>query len=179
MPNRTLSPNWPPSGGLAAWGPVAGLALALLAACGGGGNTASGTPTGPVVSCPIPTAPATPTWAADVYPLLHSPSCGSSTNTCHGGPGAQGRLDYSASSSVLYGALVNQPSTTFNTAGWAIVKPGDSAHSWIYEKVKPASGGQPGLAAGNPVGSQMPLGGALCAATTDTLQRWIDQGANP
>ncbi len=156
------------------------LLLALPVACGGGGGSASsGASPAPVVSCPIPTAPATPTWAGDVYPLLHSPTCGSSAISCHGGVGAQGRLDYSASSSALFAALVNQPSTTFNTPGWAIVKPGDSAHSWIYEKVRPTSGGQPGLAAGNPVGSQMPLGGALCTATTDTLQRWIDQGANP
>ncbi len=109
--------------------------------------------------------------------MLHSGTCGSASVSCHGGPSASGRLDYSSDAVTLYAALVNKTSTTFNTAGWAIVKPSDSAHSWLYEKVHPAAGGQPGLAANNPVGSQMPLGGSLCSATTDTLKNWIDQGA--
>lgn len=153
----------------------------ILVACGGGGggsaSTSSGTAGQGASSCPIPTTPSTPTWTTHIYPLLHSGTCGSAAISCHGGPSASGRLDFSTDGVTLFAALVNQPSTTFNTSGWSIVKPGDSSHSWIYEKVHPAAGNQPGLAAGNPVGSQMPLGGSLCAATTDSLKAWIDQGA--
>ncbi len=131
-----------------------------------------------MVSCPIPSVPTTPTWSGDIYPLLHSSTCGSAATSCHGGPSAQGRLDYSLPSSALYAALVDQPSTTFSVAGWAIIKSNDSAHSWLYEKVAPAIAGEPGKAAtGSKTGSQMPLGGTLCTTTTDTLKRWIDQGA--
>lgn len=159
-------------------GSVAALLLGAACAGGGGGGATASQGSGPVVTCPIPAVPTTPTWSGDIYPLLHSPTCGSSATSCHGGASAQGRLDYSQSSSALYLALVNQPSTAFNPTGWAIIKPSDSAHSWLYEKVAPAIPGEPGKAAtGSKTGSQMPLGGTLCTATTDTLKRWIDQGA--
>lgn len=183
MPTRTPPLNRPSFEGPGFCPPAVwlarGLALALIAGCGGGGGSTAGAATpGPVVSCPIPTTPANPTFAADVYPLLHSPTCGSSTISCHGGAGAQGHLDYSGTAAEVRNLLLTQP-PSINLANWAIVKPGESSLSWLYEKVHPASGGQPGLAAGRPTGSQMPLGGALCPATTDTIQRWIDQGANP
>lgn len=156
------------------------LTALLLSACGGGGGGASSGPgsSSQVPSaCPIPSTPATPTWKDHVYPMLHSATCGSTSVSCHGGASAAGRLDYSADGVTLFNALVGQASTTFNTSGWLIVKPGDSAHSWLYEKVHPAVGGQPGLVVNNPVGSQMPLGSSLCGATTDALKLWIDQGA--
>jgi hypothetical protein len=157
------------------------LLVAVTSACGGGGGggaTMGSGGSGQVVSCPITSVPTTPTWSGDIYPLLHSPTCGSSATSCHGGASAQGRLDYSLSSPALYAALVDQPSTTFSVSGWAIIKSNDSAHSWLYEKVAPAIAGEPGKAAtGSKTGSQMPLGGTLCTTTTDTLKRWIDQGA--
>lgn len=155
--------------------------LGLTVACGGGGGEAGGVlggGPGQVVTCPITSVPTTPTWSGDIYPLLHSSTCGSAATSCHGGASAQGRLDYSLSSSALYAALVDQPSTTFSVPGWAIIKSSDSAHSWLYEKVAPTIAGEPGKAAtGSKTGSQMPLGGSLCTTTTDTLKRWIDQGA--
>lgn len=50
------------------------------------------------------------------------------------------------------------------------VKPGDSANSFLYQKISqdPPS-----------VGDRMPLGGALSAAQIETIRRWIDEGANP
>jgi hypothetical protein len=157
------------------------FAALLLSACGGGGggtSGGSGNGSGQVPStCPIPNVPATATWSGHVYPMLHSATCGSASISCHGGAASSGRLDYSADAVTLFAALVGKQSTTFNTAGWDIVKARDSSHSWLYEKVHPAAGGQPGLAVNNPVGSQMPLGGSLCTATTDTIKAWIDQGA--
>lgn len=150
----------------------------LLLGCGGsGGSSPSGGSSANGTACPIPVTPTVPTWTGHVYPMLNGPTCGSASTSCHGGASASGRLDFSANATTLFNALVNQPSTTFNVAGWAIVKPGDSSRSWLYEKIQPASGGQPGLGAGNPVGSRMPLGGTLCSATTDTLKIWIDNGA--
>lgn len=159
---------------LAFLGPLAGL----LFSCGGGGASEPG-PTGGGTgsTCPIPVTPAVPTWTGHVYPMLNGPTCGAASTSCHGGASASGRLDFSADATTLFNSLVNQPSTTFNLAGWAIIKPGDSSRSWLYEKIQPAAGGQPGLGAGNPVGSRMPLGGTLCTPTTDTVKAWIDQGA--
>jgi hypothetical protein len=153
------------------------VSLAALACSSGEGPTqkAASSP-GPTVNCPITVAPASPSWAADIYPVLHSATCGSTTTACHGGASAQGHLDYSGTATEVRTLLLTQV-PTINLAGWAVVKPGNSGLSWLYEKVHPATGGQPGLASGSPTGSQMPLGGSLCQATTDTFQRWIDQGA--
>jgi hypothetical protein len=167
-----------PAGNPGIWLGPALLAGLTTLACSSDGSTApkAASSPDPTVNCPIPVAPTTPSWAGNVYPVLHSATCGSATTSCHGGASAQGHLDYSGTATEVRTLLLTQV-PTINLAGWAVVKPGNSGLSWLYEKVHPVTGGQPGLAAGSPTGSQMPLGGSLCQATTDTLQRWIDQGA--
>lgn len=152
------------------------LVSLLCAACGGGG-TGGPTPAPPVPpsSCPIPTAKANPTWSGDIYPFIQA-SCGSAAVSCHGGPSAVGRKDYSLSASAVHSSLVGQPFT--GIPGWEYIKAGDPTKSWLYEKVAPVVAGEPGTAAtGSKIGSQMPLGGSLCQPTTDTLRTWIQLGA--
>ena len=53
-----------------------------------------------------------------------------------------------------------------------LVKPGDTAHSWILEKV---TKDQPG---GSGYGTRMPQAAPnLCQPTLDTLSAWISAGA--
>ena len=55
---------------------------------------------------------------------------------------------------------------------WLRVKAGDSAHSWIIEKV---TKDQPG---GSGYGARMPYAAPnLCQPTVDTLSAWISAGA--
>lgn len=154
------------------------LGVIGLLGCGGGGGSAGPAPTPSPAggeSCPIPIAKANPSWAADIHPFIQS-SCGSSATSCHGGAGAAGRKDFSLGASALRASLVGQPYS--GISGWAYVQAGDPARSWVLEKVAPVVPGEPGKAAtGAKIGSQMPLGGSLCAATTDTLRTWIQQGA--
>jgi hypothetical protein len=57
-------------------------------------------------------------------------------------------------------------------AGWFRVKPGDTAHSWLIEKV---TKDQPG---GSGYGTRMPQGAPnLCQPSVDTLSAWISAGA--
>lgn len=158
--------------------PMARLVLALGAllfgACGGG-STAPAPPLAPPTICPIPVAKANPTWSGDLYPFIQS-SCGSAATSCHGGPAAMGRRDFSLGASALRASLVGQAYA--NIAGWDYLKAGDPTKSWLYEKVAPVLAGEPGKAAtGSKIGSQMPLGGTLCQPTVDTLRTWILQGA--
>jgi hypothetical protein len=148
----------------------------LSAACGGGGTGgASQAPPAPPSSCPIPTAKANPTWSGDIYPFIQA-SCGTAAVSCHGGPSAAGRKDYSLSANAVHASLVGQPFT--GIPGWEYIKAGDPTRSWLYEKVAPVVAGEPGtVATGSKIGSQMPLGGSLCQPTTDTLRTWIQLGA--
>jgi len=147
-------------------------AVPLLAACGGAEPAAgSGTPAS---TCPITVAPAHPTFATDILPAIQ-PSCGAATTTCHGGPTANGHVDYSTpgprTSRNVYDDLVgvtpaNAPS------GYLRVAPRDASHSWIVSKV---TQDQPG---GSGYGARMPLGRPnLCPATVDALLAWIADGA--
>ncbi len=150
----------------------ASCALALLTACGGGGGTAAA-PAGPLTTCPIPVAKANPSWRTDIYPLLQG-SCGSASPlTCHDGASPPGHLAYSGTSDQVYARLVGAvPANAPAGPGWALVKAGDPAHSWIMEKV---TKDQPG---GSGYGTRMPYGAPnLCQPTIATLSAWINAGA--
>ncbi|MFZ1615197.1 MAG: hypothetical protein WAT51_13540 [Holophaga sp.] len=146
-----------------------------LASCGGGTNVSSPIPPAPPAICPIPVAKTNPTWGGDIHPFIQS-SCGSAAVSCHGGASASGHLDFSLGATALHAALVGK--TYAGLAGWEYLKAGDPTKSWLYEKVAPVVPGEPGKnATGSKIGSQMPLGGSLCAPTTETLRTWILQGA--
>ena len=147
-------------------------ALLALAACGGSEPTSGGG--SPSSTCPIPVAPAHPTFSADILPAIQ-PSCGAATTTCHGGPAANGHVDYSTSISRtarnVYDDLVGAAPANA-PAGYLRVAPGDASHSWIVAKV---SQDQPG---GSGYGARMPLGRSnLCQPTVDALVAWIAGGA--
>ena len=148
--------------------------LLLLAACGGAQPVSGGGTPGE--TCPIAVAPAHPAFTTDILPAIQ-PSCGAATTTCHGGPSANGHVDYSTSLSRtprnVYDDLVNvAPSNAPTGQGWMRVKPSDPAKSWIVEKV---SSNQPG---GLGYGARMPFGGQnLCQASIDNLKTWIQNGA--
>jgi hypothetical protein len=146
--------------------------LLLLAACGGA-QPASGGGT-PAETCPVAVAPAHPTFTTDILPAIQ-PSCGAATTTCHGGPSANGHVDYSTSLSRtprnVYDDLVGVPPANA-PSGYLRVAPRDASHSWIVAKV---SQDQPG---GSGYGARMPLGRPnLCAATVEALLAWIADGA--
>jgi len=147
------------------------LPLAILCACGGGGGTTAVPPPTPT-TCPITMAKTSPSFAADIVPALQS-SCGSAAATCHQGPAPTGHVIYSGTPAEVYAQLVNVPPTNAPTSqGWLRVKPGDTAHSWIIEKV---TKDQPG---GSGYGARMPLAAPdLCQPTVDTLSAWISAGA--
>ena len=149
---------------------------ALFYACGGGGGGAS-TPAPaplppPATTCPIPTAKANPSFATDIYPALQS-SCGSAATICHLGPSPTGHVVYSGTSAQVYAQLVGvAPANAPTGQGWFRVKAGDTAHSWIIEKV---TKDQPG---GTGYGARMPYAAPnLCQPTVDTLSAWISAGA--
>ena len=78
---------------------------------------------------------------------------------CHSGASPQAGMDLNASSA--FANIVNVSSTE-NPALFR-VKPGDSANSYLFQKVR---------------SGQMPLsGGPLSAADIATIKAWIDQGA--
>ena len=146
--------------------------LLLLAACGGAQPASGGGV--PASTCPIAVAPAHPTFTTDILPAIQ-PSCGAATTTCHGGPTANGHVDYSTSPSRtsrnVYDDLVGV--TPANApAGYLRVAPGDASRSWIVAKV---SQDQPG---GSGYGTRMPLGRPnLCPPTLDAILAWIAAGA--
>jgi hypothetical protein len=86
---------------------------------------------------------------------------------CHAADTASGGMILDAGKS--YSNIVNVTST--EVAPEKRVQPGDSAHSYLYEKisrVQPASGGQ------------MPLGSnPLPDNQIALIKTWIDQGAKP
>lgn len=88
---------------------------------------------------------------------------------CHnaGGPAAF----LSLTSDAAYVNLVNKPSTTTGTPpSGALVIPGNSANSVLYQRVSNI-----GLPAGD---ERMPLGRTLSTGDQNIIKAWIDQGAN-
>ena len=137
------------------------LVALVLPACGRGQETPSAPPPGPAGSPP----PAEVSWATDVWPILLV-RC----QVCHTvGSGAQEVPDM----------LMTDPSTLYNA--WVRifskcdpnrfrVLPGESGLSFVFNKIsEPAPF----------CGQRMPLLGApLEDAEQQTIQDWIDQGAN-
>ncbi len=146
--------------------------LTLLAACGGGGSSAPAPPAPSPSTCPIPIAKTVPSFSVDIVPALQS-SCGSAATSCHAGPSPTGHVIYSGTPAQVYAQLVNAVPTSAPTGqGWFRVKPSDTAHSWLLEKV---TKDQPG---GSGYGTRMPQGAPnLCQPTLDTFSAWISAGA--
>jgi hypothetical protein len=111
-----------------------------------------------------------PSFGADILPALQG-SCGSTATSCHGGASPTGHVVFSGTAIQVYTQLVN--ATPANApAGYLLVKQGDTAHSWILEKV---TKDQPG---GSGFGTRMPQAAPnLCQPTVDTLSAWISAGA--
>ena len=147
--------------------------VSLFCACGGGGGTASApTPPAPApTTCPIAVAKANPSFSGDIVPALQN-SCGSGATSCHGGTATTGHLVFSGTPAQVHAQLVNAVPANAPT-GWLLVKPGDTAHSWVLEKV---TRDQPG---GSGYGTRMPQAAPnLCQPTVDTLSAWISAGAH-
>lgn len=148
------------------------LSLSLFFACGGGGGEVSipAPPPPAPATCPIPVAKPSPSFSTDIVPALQS-SCGSSAISCHGGASPVGHVILSGTAAQIHAQLVNiAPANA--PAGWVLVKPGDTAHSWLLEKV---TKDQPG---GSGYGTRMPQAAPnLCQPTVDTLSAWISAGA--
>ncbi|HEY7726637.1 MAG TPA: hypothetical protein VH880_14990 [Anaeromyxobacteraceae bacterium] len=138
-----------------------------LAACGGPGGSAGAT------TCPIPVAPASPTFSGDILPALQG-SCGSRSSTCHSGAAPTGHFSFATGAGRTAGDvradLVNAvPSNA--PPGWLRVAPYDPARSWVLEKI---TQDQPG---GSGYGARMPYGAAdVCAATVQAIRAWIERG---
>jgi hypothetical protein len=147
------------------------LVLPLLWSCGGGGSSAPPMAVAPpATTCPITVAKVNPSFSTDILPALQS-SCGSQTTTCHQGPSPSGHVIYSGTAAAVYSNLVNKVPANA-PAGYDLVKPGDTVHSWILVKV---TTDQPG---GSGYGARMPLAAPnLCQPTVDTLTAWIANGA--
>lgn len=147
----------------------------LLAACAGEG--ADPPPPPPQTTCPIPAAPAAPTFAGDVLPMLRQTCGANSALSCHGEPSPAGHVSYAPSlgAAQVWGQLVGiDPSNAPTGAGWKRVAAGDVARSWLVEKVTRDDPGGAGQAYGN----RMPYGlPNLCDATVAAIARWIERGA--
>lgn len=104
-----------------------------------------------------------PTFEQDIYPMLTQPNVGGSMCvTCHG-PAALGGLDLGPDAASAYAAFVDVQSSC---NGLDYVEPGDSAASFLVEKLLP-----------NPsCGSQMPLGDVF-AGDVNLIIDWINSGA--
>jgi hypothetical protein len=101
-----------------------------------------------------------------IQDLVFSPTC--ATSGCHAGAMPSAELDLS-DAMTSYTELVGVESTRL--AGRMLVTAGDSANSYLIEKLGP-----------NPsAGQQMPPGGrpALPDSDIDGIRQWIDSGAAP
>jgi hypothetical protein len=129
-----------------------GVAVLLTAGCGTG-KTIGGTPS--VTSAPVD-------FAKQIQPIFDR-NC--ALSGCHAADTASGGMILDAGMS--YANIVNV--TSSEVAPDKRVAPGDSAHSYLYEKIshaQPRSGGQMPLGSNPLPGDQMAL-----------IKAWIDQGA--
>src|SRR3954467_2899115 len=122
------------------------IALALVAACGGGAGE---------TTCPIPAALAAPIFTRDILPALQV-SCGSRTSTCHGGNAPTGHVAYSTdaprTAQDVYDDMTRPPPANAPAAFPHRITPGDPLHSWLMEKI---TRDDPG---GSGYGARMPYG---------------------
>lgn len=153
------------------------LLAPLLAACAGEAGDPPPPPPPVETTCPIPAAPAAPTFGGDVLPMLRQTCGAGSALSCHGYPSPAGHVSYAPglTAAEVWGQLVDvEPSNAPMGAGWKRVAPGDVVRSWLVEKVTQDDPGGAGQAYGN----RMPYGlPNLCDATVATLARWIERGA--
>jgi len=142
------------------------IALALMAACGGGAGE---------TTCPIPSPIAAPIFTRDILPALQQ-SCGSRTSTCHGGNAPTGHVAYSTdvprTARDVYDDLTTRPPANAPAQFPHRVTPGDPARSWLVEKI---TKDQPG---GSGYGARMPYAlPDLCYPTVTAITAWIAQCA--
>lgn len=133
---------------------VLGAFAALLAGgagCGSGRTIGAGLAGQPV------------TLSRDVQPIFTA-NCAFAG--CHAGSAPQLGLDLSAGEA--FASLVNVDSLWIPQLKRVV--PGDSANSFLYQKVSQDSPA---------AGARMPIGGSLTAAEIDLIRRWIDGGALP
>lgn len=93
---------------------------------------------------------------------IFTTSCGFSG--CHGG--ANPKEGLSLEPGQAYDEIVNVPSTRLPE--WLLVKPGDPDASLLYVKIATDN---------PPIGSRMPLGGALSGPDIQAIRNWIAVGA--
>jgi hypothetical protein len=106
-------------------------------------------------------------WSVDVQPLF-SQNC--AVVGCHSSPNVGGGIPFSLSAFNAYESIVSV--TAAERPLLKRISPGDSANSYLYQKVTllpPAIGGNPMPAPGT--------GNVLTADQKDILKTWIDQGA--
>jgi len=128
--------------------------------------------TPPVTPTPPPSGGTTPPPAAGVsfsrdilriFTNNGAKTCAQAS--CHAGPNPQ--MGQNLSAATAYANIVNVPSA--EEPSLLRVKPGDAAHSYLYQKITGAAG---------IAGSRMPLaGGPLDDADIGKIELWIDQGA--
>ena len=123
----------------------------------------------------MPTVIQAPKFRADILPALQS-SCGSATNTCHGSGVLRIVFSSNRSPTEIYNDLTN-PNAGRAPVGWVEIKPGDTARSWLIEKISPADGSKPRDSSGQVSGDVMPLGSVLCATSIANIRAWVQAGA--
>jgi hypothetical protein len=129
--------------------------LLLVAGCGGSGNSGTG-------------GNGASSFASEVKPILTNGGClGHHMTTAWDG------VNTLTSNADIVNYLTATKATECGGTV-SLVAPGDSANSYLYQKL---SGGF-AASCGAHTGAQMPLGGApLAAAQMAMLKAWIDDGA--
>ncbi len=151
--------------------PTLYFSVVLLAAgCAGGGPSGSKSGGGPKpCACEAPGCP-TVSFNGNIQPIFNR-SC-ATTSQCHGANGAQG-LVLTPGNSIP--DTVNVPST--QQPKKLLVKPGDAAASYLFQKITGAQGISGILMPQGCPGN--PLGGAVCLSADDTtaIEQWITECA--
>lgn len=99
-----------------------------------------------------------------VYAVTNA-SCG-----CHNSSGGTGGQALGTTPQETYDAWVNVPAANVSAVGLDRIEPGDSANSFVMQKLDGTHGAN--------TGSRMPLvGGYLDQDTLDGIRSWIDAGA--
>jgi hypothetical protein len=144
----------------------AALVWVITAGCGSGRTIVdtSGSPSSGAGGTTGGVQPGGVDFATQIQPIFTS-NC--ALSSCHAADTASEGMILDAGQS--YSNIVNV--TSAEVAPEKRVQPGDSAHSYLYEKISHA---QPAS------GSQMPLGSnPLPADQMALIKNWIDQGAKP
>jgi hypothetical protein len=90
--------------------------------------------------------------------------------TCHNSAGGTGGQALGTTAQATYDAIVNVPASNVSAVGLDRIEPGDSANSFLMNKLDGDQGANEG--------QRMPYGGPyLDQATLDGIRSWIDAGA--